>query len=33
MVGATLFLRTSGGYVLTAAGECVLDAAQRMAVS
>ncbi|TDF62612.1 LysR family transcriptional regulator [Cupriavidus sp. L7L] len=30
VVGATLFLRTSGGYVLTAAGESVLDAAQRM---
>ncbi|MFJ4293465.1 LysR family transcriptional regulator [Cupriavidus sp. NPDC089707] len=30
VVGATLFLRTSGGYVLTMAGESVLDAAQRM---
>lgn len=30
VVGATLFLRTSGGYVLTLAGESVLDAAQRM---
>lgn len=29
-VGAILFLRTSSGYVLTAAGESVLDAAQRM---
>lgn len=30
VVGATLFLRTSSGYVLTLAGESVLDAAQRM---
>ncbi|UDM52746.1 LysR family transcriptional regulator [Cupriavidus sp. MP-37] len=30
VVGATLFLRTSCGYVLTMAGESVLDAAQRM---
>ncbi|GAB7545334.1 LysR family transcriptional regulator [Cupriavidus sp. 8B] len=30
VVGATLFLRTSGGYVLTGAGESVLSAAERM---